>query len=90
MTGKAIMNRKLVKIKNNDYAYFVDGVSVQDGPLSLVKMVMESHGISDVELATEVMTENNDDVADFGINGNFIISQKFGNADMGIEVTFRS
>lgn len=76
-------NIKLMKLSEFEYGFFINGHLIKKGPITLLKMFMENRGITDIDLALKVMKDNNDDVADFGINGGFIISLKFEDANMG-------
>lgn len=79
------MNRKLLKISEFDFAYFRDGELVKRGPFTLVKMHMERDGLHDIVFALKIMNDCEDDVADFGFNGGFTISQKYEDANLGFK-----
>lgn len=74
---------KLVKLTDHDYAYFIDGMLIKKGVFTLVKMYMEADGYHGLDFALKCMNDNNHDVADFGINGGFIITESFEKADIG-------
>ena len=80
-----IPNRKLVRVADNNYYFLIDGIQVAKGPLSWVKAQLKKHHISESELETaaQVMKENGDEVADFGIRGTLILTQKFEDAHIG-------
>lgn len=80
-----IPNKKLVRVAKNNYYFLIDGNQVAKGPLSWCKAQLAKYGIpaKEIDFAVKIMVENNDSVADFGINGGFIISQKFNDAHLG-------
>lgn len=80
-----IPNKKLVRVAKNNYYFLIDGIQVAKGPLSWVKAQLKKYGIQEKELefAAQMMVKNKEEVADFGMNGGFIITQKFSDAHLG-------
>jgi hypothetical protein len=80
------MNKKLLKLSDDSYAFIINGVIIKCGDTKTIRKFMKTAGLRDIDLAFQIMAENDDEVADFGERGGFIITQKFEEANLGFPI----
>ena len=79
------MRKKLVKICEDSYQIVLDGAPTEAMSLTWIKDNADTYGIrsDQIDMAVQEMEIKNHEVADFGINGYFIITQTLEEADLG-------